>query len=333
MVISTVWSSSVLTAMVLVTSAASAAAAAARASSVTAASRRFFSAITSSNDRTSIRVDASTRVDASVAVGGVSAFEPAGRGAEALLNVGESAAPPLALSAAARAAAAARNLAFASSADVCGERLDACFSAARRAASSFWRAMRRSFSDTAETAGAFFSLLYRKRSPSPAGVASLPLDAASLAAACSSAWRLAASARAASARSRCFFWRSARRALTSSGGWTMVFPEPVASSGCRARFSAGTSSVEFSFVDGGVVSPPTPGSVALGGSAARAAASVVPSADIAGTRWSRRRCGVQVPLRTRFLATKEHERKSAAPRKSSCSAIFRESEGTRRRGK
>ena len=92
----------------------------------------------------------------------------------------------------------------------------------------------------------------------------------------------------------------------------MVFPEPVASSGCRARFSAGTSSVEFSFVDGGVVSPPTPGSVALGGSAARAAASVVPSADIAGTRWSRRRCGVQVPLRTRFLATKEHERKSAS---------------------
>ena len=324
MVISTVWSSSVLTAMVLVTSAASAAAAAARASSVTAASRRFFSAITSSNDRTSIRVDAS------VAVGGVSAFEPAGPGAEALLNVGESAAPPLALSAAARAAAAARNLAFASSADVCGERLDACFSAARRAASSFWRAMRRSFSDTAETAGAFFC---SGRSPSPVGDASLPLDAASLAAACSSAWRLAASARAASARSRCFFWRSARRALTSSGGWTMVFPEPVASSGCRARFSAGTSSVEFSFVDGGVVSPPTPGSVALGGSAARAAASVVPSADIAGTRWSRRRCGVQVPLRTRFLATKEHERKSAAPRKSSCSAIFRESEGTRRRGK
>jgi len=112
------------------------------------------------------------------------------------LNVGESAAPPLALSAAARAAAAARNLAFASSADVCGERLDACFSAARRAASSFWRAMRRSFSDAAETAGAFFS---SGRSPSP-GVASLPLDAASLAAACSSAWRLAASARAASAR-------------------------------------------------------------------------------------------------------------------------------------
>jgi hypothetical protein len=73
----------------------------------------------------------------------------------------------------------------------------------------------------------------------------------------------------------------------------MVFPEPVASSGRRARFSAGTSPEDSNFVTGGTVSPPTPGSVAPCGSAARAVASVVPSADIAGTRGSRRRRGVK----------------------------------------
>jgi hypothetical protein len=131
-----------------------------------------------------------------VKAGGVSAADAEPTAEDA--NVGESAASPFAARAAARAAAAARNLAFASSADVCGGPLGACFSlCSLRAASSFWRARRRSFSETASagafelSAGAFFS---SERS----------LDAASFAAACSSAWRLAASARAASARSRCF---------------------------------------------------------------------------------------------------------------------------------
>ena len=86
----------------------------------------------------------------------------------------------------------------------------------------------------------------------------------------------------------------------------MVFPEPIASSVCRACFSAETSAEDFNFVAGGTVSPPTPESLATGGSAALAAASVAPSVDIAGKRGPRRRRGVmRVVLRPQFLAREE----------------------------
>ena len=89
--------------------------------------------------------------------------------------------------------------------------------------------------DTAETGPALSSPYCIARSPSPR-VASLPLDAASVAAACSSAWRLAAT-RAAS-RARAAFLGARRRALTSSGRGRWSSPSRRASSGC-ARFSAG----------------------------------------------------------------------------------------------
>ena len=80
---------------------------------------------------------------------------------------------------------------------------------------------------------------------------SLAIIAPSISAFSRSAATFAATSLAASARSRCFRWRSIKRALTSSGGTTMVFPEPVGSAEDRARFSAKIASKDFSPVIAG----------------------------------------------------------------------------------